>query len=272
MNSFLRNSSLGLALAACVSALPAAPKTPAVGTNERKEIMDALRMLRAVEAHAATARAPIIFKVHALMVDGDNAIAEVTPATEGFSRSFPRQLAFLHRGGDEPWGVVRSGDPVDASWATRFVADGNSQFRNLWNAYRGSAPSPEGTMNADQPIVTVLKEGDPDRAAILKIVRAQPLIAAMSKELGKEIILGKIDLKKGGDWAWIKANPRVADGSWQGEPLIHLLRKRGGNWQIADGIPDTVLSADEPDAAYTTWRANLLKKNPTLPAGLVPLQ
>ncbi|TLD69980.1 hypothetical protein FEM03_14710 [Phragmitibacter flavus] len=118
----------------------------------------------------------------------------------------------------------------------------------------------------------LLKVGDPDRAAILKVVKSLPLVTGMAKDLGKDILMNEVFVQKGGEWAWFSAQPETRDKSWMGEGLLYLLRKKEGKWSIMTGIPEEVMTADDADAAYTTWRQGLLKKYPTLPAGVVPVQ
>ena len=258
----------------CICNLAAEPATPAVGTAERKSIMDVLRSLPAVEKHAASAKAPIIFKVHKLLVEGRLGLAEVTPMVKDASKTFPKLLVFLRRGGDEPWDTVISGNADEArqandGWVGRFFANGqNEEFKALWGAYNHQ-PSANETAQA---VATELDEGVADWKAILKVVSSQPLISSMSKDLKKKIILGEVVIKKGGTWAWIVANPRTADRTWQGESLVYLLRQSEGRWKIVSGIPEDVVTAEQPEAAYRKWRSGLLKKNPSLPPALIPTE
>jgi hypothetical protein len=108
---------------------------PAVGSAERKALMDTLRALPAVEKLAEKAGAGIVFEVKTLLVDGSCAVAEVVPGTKDGKKKFTPLLAFLRRGGDEPWFVA---------WLEPFLAEaGNADFKALWQ-HRASWGQPIG--------------------------------------------------------------------------------------------------------------------------------
>jgi hypothetical protein len=236
---------------------------PAVGSAERKALMDTLRALPAVEKLAEKAGAGIVFEVKTLLVDGSCAVAEVVPGTKDGKKKFTPLLAFLRRGGDEPWFVPQSGG-VGEAWLEPFLAEaGNADFKALWQ-HRGGSPSAAK--------IKALKKGDADYDAIEKLLLTLPMVKEVQQELGKPVLLGEVVLKSAGEWAWIVAQPRTADKAWQGEALIYLLQKKGGKWTLAASIPEEVNTADDPDKAYQSWRTGLLKKHPSLAPALVPLQ
>ena len=244
----------------------AEPVTPAAGSQDRTTLLDTLRTDDAVMKHAASSGKPIVFKVHALLVEDRVAIAEVTPMTSDEKQTFPSLLALVRRGGDEPWALVASGSAKDSGkWVTTVLADEvNGDFKSLWAFYQKTS-----SKSASSP-GPFLSDDHLERIAVLKAVRDLPLIVDMGKDLGKEIILTESTVAKSGDWAWVTTEPRTADRSWQGESLSLLMQKNGKKWQVVTDIPDAVLSADDPDNAYDQWRTGLLKQHPTLSPDLIP--
>lgn len=236
--------------------------TPAVGSAERKEIMNVLRELPVVTKHATDAGEPMVFQVNRLLVDQRSAIAKVVPATTDGKKTYAPILAFLRRGGDEPWFVEKSGAPSEA-WVEAYISEkGNEDFKAMWLPQPAPKPSDKK--------ITTLKKGDLPYSAIEKVILALPLLKDRQRELGKPILLAEVELKSSGNWAWFVAQPRTADKSWQGESLIYLLECKNDKWSVSTSIPEEVMTADDSEKAYQKWRSSLLKKHTDLPAALVP--
>lgn len=265
-------SSLLLALL-FITPASAEPVTPAASSKDRKTIMDTLRQLPEVEGYADDAGGKIVFKVRSLFVDQDVALADVTPCTEDLKTDYPHLLAFLRRGGDEPWEVRASGKPQKkGGWVQVFFDSFDGpDFQEVWAVYNsGGVGGKSGSGNSQK--VTDVGRDDPERKPIIDAVRSLGFIVEMKNDLGKDIIFSEVKIKKSATWAWFEGNPRTADSKWQGEPVAQLLRKISGKWKPVTGVPEEVIMADDSDLAFTEWRESLLNKYPDLPPALVPLQ
>lgn len=271
-----RSSLLALALLLGAGGLATAKPRP-LGTDapERKAVLDGLRSQDSMEKFGQDQKAKVVFVVHALWLDGELALADVTPQTDD-KHQLPRQLAFLLRGGRDPWVVVGVGKKAEAeagekSWVGPFLAK-NPDCKDLWAAFQQSAPAKgeAPAKGAAAGEASELGKDAPERAEILNALRSLPLIADLAKERGQKIIFRDVKLQRSGDWVWANASPSVEDNSWNGEPLVGLMHLKDGHWSATDFVPDEVNSADDADAAYAKWRGKLLKENPGCPPALVP--
>lgn len=131
-------------------------------------------------------------------------------------------------------------------------------------ASAGAAPSmaaSPATAQARTP-----PKGSPDRKAILAALRG-----VAKRMSGLDVVFVVRHLKVNGNWAWVVAEPRSADGSQHYETMSGLLTWKSGRWTFLEGPPEwPVCEADPECVDPARYFDALAKKHPGLPRDIFP--
>jgi len=132
-------------------------------------------------------------------------------------------------------------------------------------ATRGAHAEPPRAPQADSAYTPA--RGGAERKAIMDAMRAhrrrfdpRPVI----------FVVSSLRVQRG--WAWLSVRPQSPDGRSRFEDENALLRRRGGRWEVAEGMPAFGEREGTDTERDCAWFQQLRRRLPAVPVAVLPAE
>lgn len=110
-----------------------------------------------------------------------------------------------------------------------------------------------------------------ENSALLDTLRAsEPLKRLAEDWKTRKLHFGGVKTNIQKSWAWVEACPETADGKERFDTITVVMHQQKGAWKIVEWLPDEIVSAEDPAAAFAEWRAKFRRAHPFCPKKILP--